>query len=106
MELGRPASFAAKWKLGAKDASGAFEATVVLDDPAPFAGHYPGSPILPGNLLVEALFQAANEALGGGWRIEEARLGAIPGAAAPRRHAESQVHGRRRGLIEGRRGHR
>jgi 3-hydroxyacyl-[acyl-carrier-protein] dehydratase len=70
-ELRRPASFAASWTLGPRDAAGGFEATVVLSDPAPFAGHYPGSPLLPGNLLIEALFQAASAALGGGWRIEE-----------------------------------
>ena len=67
----RPASFAAQWQLGARDASGAFEALLVLADPTPFAGHYPGTPILPGNLLVEALFQAAAAALGGLWRLEE-----------------------------------
>ncbi len=70
-DFSRPASFVAKWQLGPVDAAGGFEAAVALDDPAPFQGHYPGAPILPGNLLVEALFQAASAALGGGWRLEE-----------------------------------
>ena len=70
-KLARPASFLAKWELGQPDASGAFEAQLVLADPAPFAGHYPGSPVFPGNLLIEALFQAASAALGGGYRLEE-----------------------------------
>lgn len=70
-DLGRPTTFAAQWELGPTDPAGAFEAKVVLSDLAPFAGHYPGAPLLPGNLLVEALFQAASSALGGGWRLEE-----------------------------------
>jgi len=66
----RPAPFVARWEL-LPAGEGAFTARLALDDDAPFAGHYPGEPILPGSLLVEALFQAAGSALGGDWRLAE-----------------------------------
>jgi 3-hydroxyacyl-[acyl-carrier-protein] dehydratase len=50
---------------------GAFEARLALDDEAMFAGHYPGAPIFPGTFLVEAVFQAASTALGGGVCLNE-----------------------------------
>jgi 3-hydroxyacyl-[acyl-carrier-protein] dehydratase len=66
----RPAPFIARWQAGPLVA-GAFEARLVLDDEKLFEGHYPGAPIFPGTSLIEALFQAASTALGGGVRLEE-----------------------------------
>lgn len=66
----RPVPFIAKWQA-APVVSRTFEARLVLDDESLFAGHYPGAPILPGTFLIEALFQAANAALGGLARLEE-----------------------------------
>ena len=66
----RPAPFIARWQA-APIVAGTFEARLVLDDDTLFAGHYPGAPILPGTFLIEALFQAANTALGGMARLEE-----------------------------------
>lgn len=68
--LERPAPLVAGWEVSVAGPA-AFEARWTLDDPAPFAGHYPGQPLLPGNFLVEALFQAAALALGGAWRLEQ-----------------------------------
>jgi 3-hydroxymyristoyl/3-hydroxydecanoyl-(acyl carrier protein) dehydratase len=62
--------FIAGWQAGPVVA-GAFEARLVLDDENLFAGHYPGAPIFPGTSLIEALFQAANAALGGEARLAE-----------------------------------
>ncbi len=64
------APFVAHWRLGPR-VDGAFDAHMVLDDPAMFAGHYPGTPILPGTFLIEALFQAASAAAGGDLRLEQ-----------------------------------
>jgi 3-hydroxyacyl-[acyl-carrier-protein] dehydratase len=64
------APFIAKWQAGPLSA-GVFEARLVLDDQCMFAGHYPGAPILPGTYLIEALFQAAYNGLGGPARLEE-----------------------------------
>jgi 3-hydroxyacyl-[acyl-carrier-protein] dehydratase len=66
----RPVPFIAHWQLGPVGA-GTFEARLVLDDESLFAGHYPGAPIFPGTFLVEALFQAASTALGGGIHLDE-----------------------------------
>ena len=66
----RPAPFTARWQAGPVVA-GAFEARFRLDDQAPFAGHYPGAPILPGSFLIEALLQAVSTALGNDHRLEE-----------------------------------
>ena len=66
----RPAPFLARWQSGPV-VGGAFEARLVLDDPAWFAGHYPGAPIFPGTFLVEALFQAVLAVLGGEVRLDE-----------------------------------
>lgn len=60
----RRAPFLARWQMGPVVA-GAFEARLGLDDESRFAGHYPGAPIFPGTSLIEALFQAASNALGG-----------------------------------------
>jgi 3-hydroxyacyl-[acyl-carrier-protein] dehydratase len=64
------APFVARWRLGPRT-GGAFDAQMVLDDAAMFAGHYPGAPILPGTFLIEALFQAASAAVGGDLRLEQ-----------------------------------
>jgi 3-hydroxyacyl-[acyl-carrier-protein] dehydratase len=53
----RPGPFLNRWQLGPL-AGGRFQAHLSLDDPAWFAGHYPGVPIFPGSLLIEALLQA------------------------------------------------
>jgi 3-hydroxyacyl-[acyl-carrier-protein] dehydratase len=66
----RPAPFVAGWQAGPVVA-GAFEARLALDDESLFAGHYPGAPIFPGTFLIEALFQAVNNALGGNARLAE-----------------------------------
>jgi 3-hydroxyacyl-[acyl-carrier-protein] dehydratase len=60
----RSAPFTANWQTGPVVA-GTFEARLVLDDESLFAGHYPGAPIFPGTSLIEALYQAARNALGG-----------------------------------------
>ena len=60
----RRAPFTANWQTGPVVA-GAFAARLVLDDESLFAGHYPGAPIFPGTFLIEALYQAASNALGG-----------------------------------------
>ena len=64
------APFIANWEI-APAGAGVFDARLVLDDESPFAGHYPGRPVLPGTFQIEALFQAAATALGGSWRLEE-----------------------------------
>lgn len=66
----KPASSIAKWQIGPL-VSGIFEARLALDDQRLFAGHYPVAPILPGTLLIEALFQAASTALGNLAHLEE-----------------------------------
>jgi 3-hydroxymyristoyl/3-hydroxydecanoyl-(acyl carrier protein) dehydratase len=66
----RTAPFVARWRLGTP-VGGAFDAQMVLDDPAMFAGHYPGAPIFPGTFLIESLFQAASAAVGGALRLEQ-----------------------------------
>jgi 3-hydroxyacyl-[acyl-carrier-protein] dehydratase len=69
----KPVPYVARWRLE-PPIGGGFDGTLVLDDPALFAGHYPGAPILPGTFLVEALFQAARTALAGDVRIEQIAL--------------------------------
>ena len=66
----RPAPILARWQLGPL-VGGAFEARLVLDEPAWFAGHYPGAPIFPGTFLVEALLQAVLASLGSAFCLDE-----------------------------------
>jgi len=66
----RPVPFVARWRAGPVVA-GLFEGHLVLDDERVFAGHYPGAPLLPGSFLIEALVQAAREALGCPAQLEE-----------------------------------
>jgi 3-hydroxymyristoyl/3-hydroxydecanoyl-(acyl carrier protein) dehydratase len=66
----RPVPFVAPWRLGPL-VEGVFDATLVLDDPTVFAGHYPGAPIFPGTFLIEALVQAAGTVVGDGARLEQ-----------------------------------
>jgi 3-hydroxyacyl-[acyl-carrier-protein] dehydratase len=65
-----PVPFIARWRLQPKVGS-AFDGQLLLDDPAVFAGHYPGAPILPGTFLVEALVQAARTALSSDVGLEQ-----------------------------------
>jgi 3-hydroxymyristoyl/3-hydroxydecanoyl-(acyl carrier protein) dehydratase len=66
----RAAPFVARWSLSPQS-SGAFDGEMILDDPAAFAGHYPGAPIFPGTFLIEALFQAVGTVLADDVRIEQ-----------------------------------
>lgn len=81
----------------------------VRGDEAFLAGHFPGAPLLPGVILVEALAQAAGIAAqsGDGGPLENLRLTAIRGAkilgsAVPGQTLEIQarVVGRLGGLIQ------
>jgi 3-hydroxyacyl-[acyl-carrier-protein] dehydratase len=65
-----PVPFIARWRLQPK-VGGAFDGQLILDDPAVFAGHYPGAPILPGTFLVEALVQATRTALSSDVGLEQ-----------------------------------
>lgn len=65
--------FVARWRLR-PEVGGAFDGQLLLDDPAVFAGHYPGAPILPGTFLVEALVQGASTALASAVRLEQIAL--------------------------------
>lgn len=66
----RAAPFVARWSLSPQSGD-AFDGETVLDEPAVFAGHYPGAPIFPGTFLIEALFQAVGTAIGEDVRVEQ-----------------------------------
>ncbi len=66
------------------------------------AGHFPGEPILPGVLMVEAIAQLAGIAAGGGnLRLAGIRLAKILGSVAPgtRLRIEAEITGRLGGLL-------
>jgi 3-hydroxymyristoyl/3-hydroxydecanoyl-(acyl carrier protein) dehydratase len=66
----RTLPFVANWQAGPVGKDG-FSAWLRLDDERLFAGHYPGTPLLPGSYLVEALVQAAGGFLGDGMQLKE-----------------------------------
>jgi 3-hydroxyacyl-[acyl-carrier-protein] dehydratase len=66
----RPLPFVAQWQAGPVGKDG-FSAWLRLDDEVLFAGHYPGTPLLPGSALIEALVQAAGGFLGEGMELKE-----------------------------------
>ncbi len=51
----------------------------IAADHAAYAGHFPGAPILPGAVLLDAALQALapHAAAGGAWRIETAKFFAV-----------------------------
>ena len=66
----KAAPFVARWRIS-PEVGGSFVGRMALDDPAVFAGHYPGAPIFPGTFLVEALFQAAQTIIADEIRLEQ-----------------------------------
>jgi 3-hydroxyacyl-[acyl-carrier-protein] dehydratase len=78
------------------------EKTFTAEDPV-FRGHFPGDPIVPGVLLIEALAQTAglaSAAEGAALRLAAVKAMKFPGAARPAQRIElrARVVGRAGGL--------